>query len=44
MTPAQIEVRENMARRLANRRFGLVLIKSNRRDRLAPDFGLFGPW
>ena len=41
MTPQQIKVRENLARRQAQRRFGLQLVKGNRRDRLAPDFGLF---
>jgi hypothetical protein len=41
LTPQEIKVRENLARRQAKRRFGLLLVKSNRRDRLAPDFGLF---
>ena len=41
MTPAAIKVRENMARRKADRRFGLRLTKSTRRDPGALDFGLF---
>ena len=41
MTPAQIKVRENLMRRAAMRRYGLMLTKSPRRDRLAPDYGLF---
>lgn len=41
MTPQETKVKENKARRTAMRRLGLVLTKSNRRDDLAPDFGLF---
>ena len=41
MTPAEIKVRENLMRRAAMRRLGLKLVKCNRRDRLAPDYGLF---
>ena len=40
MTP-KTKIRENLARRAAMRRFGLKLVKSPRRDRLAPDYGLF---
>jgi hypothetical protein len=41
MTPRETKVAENLARRAAMRRFGLMLTKSPRRDRLAPDYGLF---
>jgi hypothetical protein len=41
MTPAAIKVRENLARRAAMRRFGLMRCWRPRRDRLAPDYGLF---
>jgi hypothetical protein len=41
MTPTQIKIRENLCRRQARRRLGLELQKSTRKDRLAPDYGLF---
>jgi hypothetical protein len=41
VTPQETKVKENRMRRAARRRLGLQLVKANRRDRLAPDFGLF---
>jgi len=41
LSDTAFRVHENLARRILKRRWGFKLIKNRRRDREAPDFGLY---